>query len=319
VRAWWIVASVFLCSSQLYADTVQLKDGNELKGLIVEKHEDRIILNTEKGETPVLKNTIQNISYDDPEQNFMQIGEAHEAARHFGEALAYYERALEANPNFDDAKKATVRVRNRVWSRALAAPKNEIERRQTLYDLWDQGGPSESFAKKETRAPKTLLREGLGVELECQGDWVRLAQVFPKKDAASAAGLKKNDRLAAMDGMSMRYLSPDVVQDKLLYPRYSNFSLEFERDCALMKTGFEREFSEFGLDLKLEYQGVVVQSVKKGSLADKAGLKGQDLLVAVNGNSIRYLPLAKLMPVIAGAKNDTVILSVRRSVILTRR
>lgn len=317
MRAWWIVPSFFLCS-QLYADTVQLKDGRELKGLIVEKHEDRIILNTEKGETPVLKNTIQNISYDDPERNFLQIGEAHEAAGHWGEALAYYERALEANPDFEDAKKATVRVRNRVWSRSIAGPKSEIERRQALYDLWGQGGPSESFSKKETHGPKTLLHEGLGVELESGGDWVQLAQVFPKKDAASA-GLKKNDRVVAMDGMSMRYLSPDVVQEKFLSPRYSNFTLEFERDCALMKTGFEKEFAEFGLVLQLEYQGVVVQSVKKASFADKAGLKAQDLLTAVNGNSIRYLPLAKLMPVIVGAKNDAVILSVRRSVILTRR
>ena len=63
MRAWWIGSLLLFCLP-LNADTVQLKNGQELKGLIVEKHEDRIVLNTEKGETPVLKSSIQNILYD---------------------------------------------------------------------------------------------------------------------------------------------------------------------------------------------------------------------------------------------------------------
>ncbi len=312
-----MIPSLFLCSP-LYADTVQLKDGHELKGLVVEKHEDRIVLNTEKGETPILKNTIQNILYDDSEQNFLQLGEAHEAVERWSEALVYYEKALEANPNFDEAKKAMARVRNRFWSKAAAGPKSEIEKRQALYDSWGMGRSVESFSKSQTRSQTVSLREGFGLELESKGDWVQLSQVFPKKDAF-AAGLKKNDRLVAIDGKSIRYLSPSLVQEKLLTPRYSSFILDFERDCALMKTGFEKELAEFGLDLKQEYQGAVVYSVKKISPAFNAGLKEKDLLVAVNGNPIRYLPLKKLLGIIESAKNDTVILSVRRSVMLTRR
>ncbi len=317
MRVWWIVPSLLICSP-LYADTVLLKDGQELKGLVVEKHEDRIILNTEKGETPGLKESIQNISYDAPEENFLQIGEAHEAAERWGEALAYYEKALEANPNFEDAKKASARVRNRSWSQAASGPKNEIEKRQALYDSWGMGAPAESFAKKQTHRKTALLRDGLGVELESKGDWVQLAQVFSKKDAA-LVGLKKQDRLVAIDGRSIRYLSPEVVQEKLLSPSNSSYTLDYERDCQLMKTGSEKEFAEFGLDLKLEHEGVVVQAVKKPSAAFEAGLKEQDLLVAVNGNSIRYLPLTKLVGIIQGTPGDRAQLSVRRSALLTRR
>ena len=317
VRVWWIVPFLF-CSPSLYADTVQLKDGQELKGLIVEKHEDRIILNTEKGETPVLRNTIQNIRYDDTERNFLQLGEAHEAAQRWGEALDYYGKALEANPDFDEARQAQARVRNRYWSKAAAGPKSEIERRQLLYDTWGQGGPSASFSKKQARSGGLSLKDGPGVAFERKGDWVQLAQVFPKKDAA-LAGLKKQDRLVAIDGQSIRYLSPELVQEKFLSPRYSSFMLEYERDCPLMKTGFEKEFGEFGLDLKLQHEGVVVQKVQDASPASKAGIKAQDLLTAVNGNSIRYLPLAKLMGTVQQANGATVLLSVRRSVLLTRR
>lgn len=317
MRAWWVVPALFLCS-RLYADTVQLKDGRELKGLIVEKHEDRIILNTEKGETPILKNTIQNILYDDREQNFLQMGETYEADGALGEALAYYNKALEANPDFEEAKKAQVRVRNLFWSKAAAGPKNEMEKKQALYDSWGAPARSEFFSKNQARQDSVSLSSGLGVRLESKGDWVRLAEVFSKKDAASA-GLRKYDRLVAIDGQSIRYLSPEVVQEKFLSPRYSSFTLEYERDCELTKTGFEKRFAELGLDLKLEYEGVVVQAVKNPSPASKAALRAQDILVAVNGNSIRYLPLTKLMGMIENVKSDRVLLSVRRSVLLTRR
>ena len=248
----------------------------------------------------------------------MQIGEAYETAQRWGEALAYYEKSLEANPNFEEARKAQVRVRNHFWSKAASGPKQEIERRQLLYDSWGAGGSAQSFSKKQTRREGVSLRDGLGVERESQGGRVRLAQGFPKKEAA-LAGLRKKDRLVAIDGQSIRYLSVEVVQEKFLSPRYSSFNLEYERECQFMKTSFEKEFIEFGLDLKLEQQGVVVQKVEDRSPAFKAGLKAQDLLVSVNGSSIRYLPLAKLMGVIQSAKDDTVLLLVRRSALLARR
>lgn len=314
------VGALFFClflGSPLHADTVQLKSGQELKGLVVEKHEDRVILSTEKGETPVLKNDIQKILYDDPEQNFLELGEANEQVERWADALAYYQKALQANPDFEDAKKAEVRVRNRLWSKAAAGPKSEIERRQMLYDSWGEGA-SGSVPRTRASAATVSLQSGLGVRLAAKGDWIELSEVLPRREAAGA-GLKKKDRLSAIDGRSLRYLSADAVQQKLLSPRYSSFTLDYERDCPLMKTGFEKELSEFGLELKLEHEGVVVQKVAEGSAASKAGVKAQDLLVAVNGESIRYLPLAKLMGAVQSSKSGTVLLSVRRSVMLTRR
>ena len=312
-----VILFFFVCLP-LHADTVQLEDGQELKGLVVEKHEDRIILNTEKGETPILRNTIKNILYDDVAQNLLQSGEEYETTEHWGKAVAYYEKALQANPNFDEARQAITRVRNRFSSSASAGRKNEMEQRQALYDSWGTGRSPAVFLKRQTQSQTALLHESLGIELETQGDWVQLSQVFSKKDA-SAVGLRKNDRLVAIDGKSIRYLSQTVVEEKLLAPRYTSFTLEFERDCTLTKTGSEKSFAKFGFDLKQEYQGAVVFGVKKMSSAFNAGLKEKDLLVAVDGNPIRYRPFAKIPGMIASAKNDTVILSVRRLVMLMRR
>ena len=295
-----------------------MKDGSEMKGLVVEQHEDRVILSTEKGEVPVLREKIAKIFYDDPEQAFMQIGESYEASSQWGEALAYYEKAMQTNPNFEDAKKAVVRVRNQFWSKASAGPNGEIERQQALYDDWGKPKPAVEKFKDQAQEQARSLREGLGLVLEKKGDWVLVSQVVLKKDA-SIGGLKRGDRLVAIDGRSLRYLSAEAVREKFLSPQYSNFTLEYQRDCSLKKTGFEKDLAELGLQLKLEYQGVVLQSVKKGSRADKAGLKPNDLLISVNGASIRYLPLKKLLHAISAGPGSSSVLSVQRSVMLTRK
>ena len=313
---WYLIPSFFLCS-ELFADTIALKNGKNLKGLVVEEHEDRILLSTENGEIPILRRGIQSIEFDDPAQNFLSVGRAYEDKQRWGEALAYYEKALELNPNLADATKAAVRVRNRFWSKAAAGPMAEVEKRQALYETWEK----QRFQQKSSgldKDPQQLMGESLGARLVKKDDWVHLSEVSPKKDAAQAA-LRANDRLVSVDGDSLRYLSVEAVREKLVWPRYSSFTLEFDRDCRLIKTGFEKEFREFGFELKLEAQGLVVTNVVGGSTAARAGLKTNDLLVGVNGNSTRYLPIKKLMGVIQKNRSDVqAVLTVRRSVILSR-
>ena len=154
--------------------------------------------------------------------------------------------------------------------------------------------------------------------LEQKGDWMAVSQVSPKKDAA-LAGLKRDDRLVSLDGRSLRYLNADVVRDKLLAPPRAVFTMEFERDCALTKTGFEKSVSEFGFKAALEYRGAAVASVEPEGEAARAGLKGNDLLVTVNGVSMRYTPLKKLLNLLLEGPPDSAVLSVRRSVTMTRK
>ncbi len=115
----------FLILSEAFADTILLKNEKEIKGLVVERYADRIILSTEKGEIPILLSGIKKIDYDDAEQNFMQVGRAYEAENKYGEALAYYEKALEANPNFEEAKKAA------------ASAASSSDNRRFVYDAAD--------------------------------------------------------------------------------------------------------------------------------------------------------------------------------------
>ena len=313
-----LLPSLFLCPAS-WADTVSLKNGKDLKGLVVEQHADRVILSTADGEIPILLKRIQDIQYDDPAQNFVKVGKSYEAKGRYGEALAYYEKALEVNPGFQEAQVAATGLRSRFWSVRTEGPRNEIEKQQAIHDSWNQGRPLEALIREETMAQARAVRENLGLDLEKKGDWVRLGYVDPQK-SAHLAGLRKNDRLTAIDGKSQRYLSVEVVQRNLLVPRYTNFTLEFERDCFLNLAPNAKQLKSLGFELKLEYEGLLVSSVKKRGPAWEAGLREGDLLIAVDQAATRYMPLKKVTELILQrSAEDQRILTVRRSALLARR
>ena len=298
-----------------------MKSGKEMKGLVVEKHFDRVILSTETGELHVLLAEIDHIQYDDPEQNFLEAGKSFEESGKLEEALAYYEKAADLNPDFEEAKSAAVGVRSRLWAKTTEGPRGEMEKQQRLYDQWSRGMSSDSAESREGvyRKQRKALSEGLGLSLRKEGDWIELDSVSSKKPAA-LAGLKKYDRLVAIDGKSLRYLGVDSVSNDLLEPRFANFTLEFERSCSLRRKQGSSSLKKLGLKLKLEYQGIVVEEIMPKSSAAEAGLKEQDLLVRVNGDATRYMPLKKVIQLIEESpKEGAVTLTIRRAALLSRK
>ncbi len=311
--------SAFLfCLSAALADTITLKNGKDLKGLVVEQHADRIILSTADGEVPLLLKGIKNIQYDSPEQNFMKIAKRYESEGKLGEALAYYEKVLEVNPDFEEAKTAAIGVRNRFWAQATEGPRNEVEKQQAIYDAWGQGKTIEGIIEQKEKEQIRAIRDGIGVTLEKKGDWARIESVDSKSQAA-LTGLKKNDRLVSMDGQSLRYLTLDVVRKKMMLPRYSNFQLEFERDCFLHKDTGKLKLKDLGLKFKLEYQGLKVSMVTKRSMAEQAGIRTGDFLIDVQGQATRYMPTRDVVRLIETIEEDRIVFTVRRLALLTRR
>jgi len=306
-------SSLFFISAEAVADTITLKNGKDLKGLVVERHTDRIILSTEKGEIPILLSGIKNIQYDDPEQNFMQIGRAYEAENKYGEALAYYEKALEVNPDFDDAKKAAAAMKSRFWAQTTEGPQGEMEKQQAISDSWSSGDlSSDTSAKKLISEDRKTLHHSLGLMLLKKGDWVIVDESSRKSDA-DVAGLEHGDRLVAIDAESLRYLGPEVVAKKMLLPHYSSFTLDYEREYRVEKAG-----GNAGLHLKLDQEGTVIEKVDDGSAAADAGLRAGDLVMSIDGKSTRYMPLGKVTEILR-ASQPAATLSVRRSAMLSRK
>ncbi len=311
-----VLLFIFIILPEIHADTLHLKNGKDIKGLVVENHVDRVILSTEQGEKPILKTRIKDIEYSDPEQNLMQIGKAYEAENKLGEALAYYEKAMEINPKLEEARVAAVGVRNRFWAIATEGPNEEVEKQQAIYDSWKSDRPVHEDLSGKIQKQQEMLNERLGLRLEKKGDWVCVSQAAFKKDAAFV-GLKKGDRIVSIDGQSLRYLTTEGVVQKLTQPRFSAFNLEYERDLFVYRKEVPRK--DLGFKLKLEYEGLVADKVRPGGVSEAAGLRDLDMLVKVNGQATRYMPLHDVRRLIQEAKKDPVVLTVRRSVSLTRR
>lgn len=284
-----------------------------LKGLVVEKHADRLILSTEKGEIPILLSGVVSIKYDDSEQNFMQVGRAYEAKNKYGEALAYYDKALEINPNFDEARKAGSAMRSRFWAQSTEGPQSEMDKQQAIYDIWGQGRSPEIAVKKKMSEDVKKLSENLGLTLIKKGDWVYVKESRQKGDAA-LAGIRRNDRLVGMDADSLRYLGAEVVAKKMIAPRYSSFVLEYERQYRI-----EKKSGSLGLELNLDSEGIVVTKAVLNGAAAQAGVRVGDRVEQINGESMRYTPLGRVMSIINDSKQSSLVLSVRRSAMLTRR
>ncbi len=286
-----------------------------MKGLVVEKHTDRVILSTENGEVPVMLKDVRDIQYEDPAQDLYELGRAREADEKLGEALAYYEKAVEVNPDFEEAKKAALAVKNRFWATLTEGPTGEVEKQQAIHDRWRAGTAAAPNGAAQAARP---LRESIGLTLEKRGDWVRLSFVDPKMDAG-LVGLKKGDRLLAIDGTSLRYLGLETVTTMFTSPRFTNFTLEIERDLHAEKRPGGRDFAALGMRVKLEYQGLVVHSVKSDGFAERAGVREGDLLTFIGGEATRYMPLRKAERFVQKAAGGRVALTIRRSALLMRK
>lgn len=309
--------ALFTCATT-QADTVLLKNKKELKGFVVEDHQDRIILSTEKGELPILKHGIANIIYDDPERNLFQIGKAYEAENKMGFALAYYEKALEVNPNFREAREAAAGAKNRFWALNAEVPKNEIEKKQLLYDAWGQGKFSEEVIKKKEQELERRLKKSMGIALVKKGDWVAIESIEPKS-AAYQSGLRIGDRLTAVNGQSLRYLSADAVRSYLAPKVPTNLNVEYERNFFIHLNTRNVTLKSLGLQVRLESDGLTIASVKDQSIAEEAGLKEGDYLTYINGSGTRYLPIAKINQALRSSKNfKRVVLTARRMMLLVK-
>ncbi len=309
----------FFHSSVLLADTIVLKNDKELKGLVVERHADRVLLSTETGEIPILLRGIKDIQYDEPEKNFIEIGKQYESQGKFEEALVFYEKALAENPNSEEARIAASGVKSKFFSTVTEGPRNEIEKQQLIYESWGKQRSVEALIKERSVEHGQALKRGMGITLKRKGDWVVIDGIDSKKPAAEA-GLKRNDRLVAIDSTSLRYLSADIVRRYFLVPQYSNFILFYERDLVVRPVAGARDLRAMGLKLSQQYEGVVVEFVKDKSPVQMAGVKEQDFLMAVQGQPTRYLALPKTAELIENsAKGGGVMLTVRRSCFLARK
>ena len=300
---------LFCITSCIYADQVVLKNGNVLKGIVVEEYHDRIILSVPYGQLPLYRSQITDIIYDRPGQNFMKMGNKYFKEGDIEKAIEYYRKALKIEPNFEDAKDAIARVEDK-QKKTEQLKREGLERKKEILDSQQ--------IKKEREVQK--LKETLGLEIEKYGNDVRVVYVYPRTPA-SKSGIKRDDIIVSIWDVSIKYQKIDKVVELLIGEKGSSITLTVEREISPVRKKirwYEKAFVGIGISLKVDKKGLIVSEVLQGQPGDIAGLKVNDCVVAIKGKSTRYMTLKDAIRNMAGAELTPLKLTVHRRIRIVR-
>lgn len=311
-----LVILIFIVTASLFADTVIMKDGKKVKGLVVNEYADRITLSTVDGEKDILRKDIERIEYDTPEQNFMQLGRSYDAKGLHDKAAFYYKKAMEINPEYKEAREAYLASHARMWRQEERMAKKELER-QTIAMDWQRNINTESSSQEKDK--KLLLRDVLGISLVEKDGVFTIDEVRPYSSAAKA-GIEEGDFLVGIWGRLISYSKLEDVVDELLGPRHSEVRLQIERKISIQIDDTDRElYKDLGISLGFEYEGLAVEDVVLGQKAESAGFKKGDIVIVIDKTITRYLPLNNVIALINSARsNKNVVFTIRRKVNLRR-
>lgn len=292
-----IILSCILTLQTGYCDIITMKNKKILKGVVVEKYADRLILSTVEGEVEVLRSDIDEIAYDAPEQSYYDIGMGFEMKGRLNEANYYYRKALDAKPDFQAAKEAVIRTN-------IAITKTE-----------------EKAMKKALSREKGSLEGQLdyvcGLSLAEEDGWIRVTSV-KSNSAARESGMHEKDILVSMWGNPVRGMNLSAVKDELVNSTSSEVKITIERKIAmprLQTTGRPNILKEWGFSVALPAEGLTIKTVNPQA---QDLLAKDDMVVAIEDQPTRYMPLKDFYRIANGAGKKLSV-TIRRNIFLERR
>lgn len=303
-----------------YADTMILKDGKELKGVIVEDYQDRIIISTVDGEMAVMKDDVGSVYYDNEDENLIKFAERARERRDYSKAYGYYERALHLNPNSKAAKDGMVFCQSYVM-RGQEVKKEDDVRRREEFERYGGflGAGKPGVSSEEDAALK--LDSIFGLRLKTGNGNPRVVSVKPRSTAYDA-GVRADDTIIAIWGRLAGYMSLEEVIKTLLEKPSLEMKITIERTVDVMVNPRRGALSGLndlvGANFVMKFDGLTVDKVIDGSSAADAGLKGGDLITAINGQNTRYMPLKKAIETVRDTKGQTAKITFRRELTMWR-
>ena len=279
------------------------------------------MLSTPEGEIEVMKSDIRALRYDVEEENLIKLAERSKERNDYASAYAYYEKALKVNPDSRAAKDGVVFLQGYLF-RIQEAKKEEDIKRRAEFERYQAAGPDTRTAEELWREELKDLRSSLGITLKSPGLKIEIEDVSRSSPAANA-GLKSDDRVIAVWGRLTGYMDLAEVVGLLLKQEPREIKMIIERGVNVnlnKKRGLLSGTNELiGARLLMELDGLTVTQVTGGGMAERAGLKTDDLIVSIDGKPTRYMPLKTAVKVIKTSKKDYVNFTIRREATIWRR
>ncbi|MFH1305243.1 MAG: PDZ domain-containing protein [Candidatus Omnitrophota bacterium] len=312
-----IALMCMICSACL-ADTVIMQDGERRKGVVVEEHNDRIVLSGMEGEKQIMRTDTKNIIFDLKEQNLTSFADLYRDKGSYEKAHYYYVKALEVNPNYKKARDGFNYTGTYLQQASRRLKLDHIRRRNEGKEWNRESTVSTAPTEKINEAAK--LKENLGIVLGADKEGISVSGIVPLSPAA-AAGIKRGDILASVWSRSVSYMQPEEVIKRLLDPGVMDIKVAIIRSVKLNLDNASGKYSALigaGLGFA-EMEGLIVEKVIPGGLAEKARIKKNDLIMDVQGQPTRYMSLEKVDNTISSRKGKQLSLKIKRDVVMWKK
>ena len=266
------------------------------------------------GEKELMKEEIRDIKYDLEEQNLTKLGDFYQDKRDYRKAYYYYDKALEINPGYKKARDGLNFVATYIQQTGRVNKLNHIKR-MNEGDRWLRGKPEVATPKKDQS-----LKDELGIILRMSDGTYDIAYVV-YKSPAHTAGVKKGDKIVSVWVRAIKYMHEEEVLTRLLKPGVMDTKMDISRNYKIRLVGAVKSFDNF-LGVKFGYsemEGLIAEDLAKGSLAKKYGIKKDDRITFVDGESTRYMPLEKVIKLINGKRNKVISVIIERDITIWKK
>ncbi len=297
-----LLLSVFF-SLLLTADTVNLKSGEKIKGLIVDDYKDRVTLSTVNGEITILKSDIRSTIYDTKEKELLKKAQNFQRRGKPIQAYYAYQEVLELNPDLDQARERLDYLRSFIETKLRKDLRTRLGMKNNLHN---------DFKIKNSTE---LLSEELGLMLSRGDKYIVVEDVKKRTRTIIEAGIKPGDKIVSIWRENVAYMDVDEVAGKLVEPK--EIRLVIERDAeAELKNGqlFNGYTDIIDGKLKLTREGVVVDNAEEGGAFDSAGIREGDLLWMINGRETKYMPMDEIIDTIKDNRGKAIDIVIRRNI-----
>lgn len=309
----------FSFQASAFADTVTLKSGKEVKGIVVEDYASRIIISTIDGEQTIMKDEIREVFYDTEEDNLIKLADRARQKRNYIKACDLYEKALKMNPRSKAAQDGMVFCQSNMVRRQEADKASDIARREEFERYGGFTGGQTAKNKEDDLNAK--LNDALGITLVITDGTPRVDSVRLGSQAYDA-GVRMGDHLIAVWSRLTGYMSLEEVIDILLEKTSFEVKVTIERTVDVNVNPARGAISTLndliGAALVMKFDGLTADQVMNGGNADRAGLKDGDLITAIDGQQTRYMPLKKAVDIVRSSKGTAVKITLRREIVIWR-
>jgi len=283
-----IACLILLFQFTATADTVCLKDGSEVKGIVVENYHQSIVLSTIYGEKHFDKSDIKDILYDRKEQNLVKLGDYYQQNKNLAKAYTYYKKAYELNPDYKEAKDKFIYTRSTLLRNPEKQFKDNMARKQAFFK--ESGKLYNPKIEKTTITEEERFEKATGLILVSDKGMPKIIKVTPFS-AAEESGIREGDIIISIWGKLTGYLDLDTIMDMIMESPSSEITLSIKRRIVIPASGEQdKGLDNIGLSLKMQEGGLAVIVLRRSSMAVRSGLMEGDIITHIDGTPVRYIP-----------------------------